>query len=135
MISPFVKLTTVTGSLITLGFGVWHFFVPRVWHWYSSFDQNVPELVAAVRVINFFSSLYLVCFGVVSILFVYREPVDRFYLQVQLLLMALLWGLRVVMQLISPQGMRSPFLRYGMLAAFALAFGLFFVAYLGSVGK
>lgn len=133
MRSPFVRLATIAGSLITIGFGVWHLFVPQIWHWYRYFDPQATELVAAVRAINFFFSISLIFFGAISILFVYRHPVDVFYLRVQLGVMTLLWGLRVVMQLIYPQGTINPALRYGMLAAFVLTFALFLLAYVGSM--
>jgi len=43
-ISPVTSLVTV-GSAATIGFGVWHFFVPRIWNWYSYFDPSAVELV------------------------------------------------------------------------------------------
>lgn len=133
MISPIVKVTTLIGSLITLGFGAWHLFVPQIWHWYRYFDPEATELVAAVRAINFFFSLSLIFLGAVTILFALRRPVVPFYLRVQLLAMALLWGLRVGMQLLYPQGTIDPLFRYGRLAAFVLTFLLFLVAYLGAL--
>jgi hypothetical protein len=132
MISPAIRLTTVIGSLITIGFGAWHLFVPRLWHWYHYIEEQATELVAAVRAINFFFSISLVLFGITNIVFVYRKPADPFYLRVQLLMASLLWGARVVMQLLYPQGTINPALRYGMLATFVLTFALFLFAYAGS---
>jgi hypothetical protein len=60
-------------SSASIGFGIWHFFVPRVWNWYSYLDINATELVAAIRAIYVFFSLSLVLFGIVNILFIYRE--------------------------------------------------------------
>lgn len=130
--SLLVKIITSIGSLITIGFGAWHLFVPRIWRWYRYFDAQATELVVAVRAINIFFSVSLILFGVVSLLFVYRKPVDPFYLRVQLLAMTVLWGLRVLMQVLYPQGTLSPALRYGMLAAFGATFLLFLIAYMGS---
>ena len=135
MASTLVKITTLTGSLVTLGFGVWHLFVPKIWQWYSYMDEKATELIAAVRAVNFFFSISLVFFGMVSLLFLFRKPVDLYSLRVQLLVMTTLWGCRVGMQLFFPQGTINPALRYGMLAAFVVTFGLFLTAFLGTFGR
>ena len=44
------------GASASVGFGMWHFFVPKAWKWYSYIDINATELVAAVRAINVFFS-------------------------------------------------------------------------------
>jgi len=68
-----VKIFVIFGSSASIGFGIWHFFVPRAWNWYSYIDSNATELVAAVRAINAFFSLSLVLFGIVNILLIYGE--------------------------------------------------------------
>jgi hypothetical protein len=45
-----VKILVLSGSFGSIGFGIWHFFVPEMWKWYSYIDVNATELVAAVRV-------------------------------------------------------------------------------------
>ena len=52
-----VKILVIFGSSASIGFGIWHFFVPKAWKWYSYIDSNATELVAAVRAINAFFSL------------------------------------------------------------------------------
>lgn len=52
---PAKILVTVAG-LVTMGFGIWHFFIPKVWNWYSYIDAAAPELIIAVRAINVFFS-------------------------------------------------------------------------------
>jgi hypothetical protein len=69
----------------------------------------------------------------VTLLFVYRKPVDMFYLRVQLLVMTLLWGFRVVMQLVYPQDTINPATQYGMLSVFVLSLMLFLIAYLSVI--
>ena len=49
-----VKILVMIGSCASIGFGIWHFFVPKAWNWYSYIDINATELVAAVRAINAF---------------------------------------------------------------------------------
>jgi hypothetical protein len=118
--------TLVTfGSAASIGFGVWHLFVPRIWNWYSYIDPAATELVVAVRAINVFFSLSLVLFGVMNLLMAYGRSVDRFSLLVVLGATCVLWAARVVMQLLYPQGSMNPALQYGMLAAFVVILGCY----------
>ena len=58
--SILAKILVTFGSSASIAFGVWHFFVPRAWKWYSYIDPNATELIAAIRAINMFFSLSLV---------------------------------------------------------------------------
>jgi hypothetical protein len=113
-----VKVLVLVGSSASIGFGIWHFFVPRVWKWYSYIDVNATELVAAVRAINVFFSLALVLFGIVNILFIFGDKSNRYSLIVMLAATSILWLTRVIFQLIFPQGSINPVLQYGMLSVF-----------------
>jgi len=113
-----VKYLVVIGSSISIGFGIWHFFVPQVWKWYSYIDGNATELVAAVRAINAFFSLSLVLFGTVNILLIYGDKSNRYSIIVMLAATCVLWITRVAFQVIYPQGSLYPGLQYGMLSAF-----------------
>ncbi len=108
-----------TGSVVSVGFGVWHFFVPAWWAWYSYIDPSATELVIAVRAINAFFSLSLVLFGLVNVLLVWRKRSDRYSTGVVLAATCALWATRVAFQLAYPQGSANPHLRYGMLLTFA----------------
>jgi hypothetical protein len=114
-----IKILVSFGSIITAGFGVWHFFVPKLWDWYSYIASQATELVAAVRAINIFFSLCLVLIGVADMLFVYFQP-NRFPLIVMLSVSVILWAVRCLMQILYPQGSISPMLQYGMLSAFMI---------------
>ena len=115
-----VKILVTFGSLASIGFGIWHFFVPRAWKWYSYIDANATELVAAVRAINVFFSLSLVLFGLVNILFIYGDRSNRYSIIVMLAATSILWVTRSIFQLIYPQGSLYPGLQYGMLFAFVV---------------
>ena len=106
------------GSSASIGFGVWHFFVPTAWKWYSYIDVTATELVVAVRAINAFFSLSLVLFGVVNVLLVYGDRSSRYSVTVVLAATCILWMTRVAFQLVYPQGSMTPILQYGMLSAF-----------------
>jgi hypothetical protein len=113
-----VKILVTIGSSASIGFGIWHFFVPEAWKWYSYIDVNATELVVAVRAINVFFSLSLILFGILNILFVYGNNSNRYSIIVLLTATCILWITRVVFQLIYPQGSMNPVLQYGMLSAF-----------------
>ena len=115
-----VKILVMIGSSASIGFGIWHFFVPRAWNWYSYIDINATELVAAVRAINVFFSLSLVLFGMVNILLIYGDKANRYSIIVMLAATCILWLTRLTFQLIYPQGSLYPGLQYGMLSAFMI---------------
>ncbi len=132
--SLLVKALVATGSAVSIGFGVWHFFVPTWWTWYSYIDPSATELVLAVRAINAFFSLSLVLFGVVNVLLIWGKRSNRYSIGVFLAATCVLWATRVVFQLVLPQGSANPVLQYGMLAAFTVVFlcyaiSLFIVAF------
>jgi len=49
-----VKILVTFGSSASIGFGIWHFSVPKAWKGYSYIDTNATELVKAMRAINVF---------------------------------------------------------------------------------
>jgi hypothetical protein len=115
-----VKIIVMIGSSASIGFGIWHFFVPIAWSWYSYIDCNATEMVAAVRAINVFFSLSLVLFGIVNILLIYGEKSNIYSIIVLLVATCILWLTRVSFQVIYPQGSLYPDLQYGILLAFVL---------------
>ena len=86
-----VKILVMLGSCASIGFGIWHFFVPTIWKWYSYMDVTATELVAAVRAINAFFSMSLVLFGIVNILLVYGDKSNRYSISVMLAATCVLW--------------------------------------------
>lgn len=116
----FDKILVGVGSAISIGFGVWHFFVPQAWKWYSYIDQSATELIAAIRAINAFFSLSLVLFGAVNILLIYGDRSNRFSTTVMLTATCVLWLTRVIFQVVYPQGSQFSGLQYGMLTAFVI---------------
>jgi hypothetical protein len=122
MIASLAPPLVTVGSIASIGFGVWHFFVPRIWDWNSYLDPSAAELAVAVRAINVFFSLSLVLFGLVNLLLIHHKSGSRYPVSVVLGATCVLWAARVVMQLAYPQGSMSALLRYGMLVAFSVVF-------------
>ena len=118
--NPLVKILVMIGSGASIGFGIWHFYVPKAWKWYSYIDANATELVAAIRAINAFFSLSLVLFGIVNILLIYGDKSNRYSIMIMLAATCILWLTRVAFQLVYPQGSLNPGLQYGMLSAFMI---------------
>lgn len=114
------KILVSVGSISTFGFGIWHFFVPKIWSWYSYIKPEAKELIAAVWAINVFFSLCLVLIAVADMIFVFSE--NRLGLIVMLAISSILWGVRIIMQLVYPQGSINPALQYGMLGSFIVIF-------------
>lgn len=133
MTNSLVKILVMIGSSASIGFGVWHFFVPQAWKWYSYIDPKATELIVAVRAINVFFSLSLVLFGILNMLFVYGGKANRYSIIVTLAATCILWLTRLVFQLVYPQGSINPLLQYGMLSAFIVVtlcytISLYFIA-------
>ncbi len=116
----FTKVLVTIGSSASIGFGIWHFFVPKAWNWYVYIDARATELVIAVRAINVFFSLSLVLFGIVNLLFVLGGRANRYSIMVMLAATCALWLTRLVLQLVTLQGSINPVLQYGMLTVFIL---------------
>lgn len=120
MVNTLARIFATIGSCATIGFGVWHFFVPSAWHWYTYIDSKATELAAAVRAINVFFSLSLVLFGILNILLIGGNKSNRYSIIVMLGATSILWLTRVALQVIYPQGTLYPGLQYGMLSAFLI---------------
>jgi hypothetical protein len=118
MQSSLMKTLVTIGSVASIGFGAWHFFVPRAWGWYSYMAPDATELVLAVRAINVFFSLCLVLFGLMNIALTFGKDTGRFAILVVLGATVIMWTTRVVLQVVYPQGSASAALQYGMLAVF-----------------
>jgi len=123
------RILTTVASAGSIGFGIWHFFVPKMWNWYSYMDASATELVLAVRAINVFFSLSLVLFGLMNLLMAYGQRANRYSVLVVLGATCTLWAARIVMQLAYPQGSMSPALQYGMLGAFVVVLGCYAAAF------
>lgn len=119
-INLLAKIFVLIGSSASIGFGLWHFFVPRAWNWYSYIVPSATELIVAIRAINVFFSLSLVLFGLINILLMYGNLSNRYSMIVMLIATSILWLTRLVFQIIYPQGSINPVLQYGMLSAFIL---------------
>ncbi|MDH5680809.1 MAG: hypothetical protein OEZ36_04420 [Spirochaetota bacterium] len=98
------KVLMRAGSVMMLGFGLWHFFVPSIHNWFSYIPEAPSELLKAIRAANFFLSLELCVFGVMGITLSLMITTNRKAVLLYLLLMSGLWIIRAFYQLVEPQG-------------------------------
>jgi hypothetical protein len=115
-----IRVLTTIASIVTIGFGVWHVFVPKIWRWHTYIDSKATELVRAIQAINIFFSLSLVLIGLMNIIVIWSSESNRFSILIVLSVSIVLWVTRSVLQIANPQGSFNPFLRYGMLLAFLI---------------
>ncbi len=118
MVNLLTKVLVTIGSAASVGFGIWHFTVPKTWSWYSYIDPKASELILAVNAINIFFSLSLVLFGLMNALLILGSGSNRYSMAIVLGASCILWLARVALQLARPQGSMSPALQYSMTAAF-----------------
>lgn len=123
-----VKTLVGIGSVVSIGFGLWHFTVPGTWRWNDYIRPEATELLLAMRAVNVFFSLSLVLFGLVNLLLVFSGRSNAYSVAVVLAATCVLWLTRVVLQVVYPQGTVIPWLQHGMLAAFAGVFACYAVA-------
>ena len=123
-----VKVLVTMASAVSVGFGIWHFFVPKIWNWYAYIDARATELILAIRAINVFFSLSLVLVGVLNWLFAMGGGANRYSVIALLAATSILWLVRLVIQLRYPQGSINPLLQYGMLLAFSWVFFCYIIS-------
>jgi hypothetical protein len=115
-----IGILTTVASIVTIGFGIWHFFVPGIWRWFTYIDSKATELVLAIRAINIFFSLSLVLTGLMNIVLIWSGESNRFSILIVLSVSIVIWLTRLILQIAYPQGSINPFIRYGMVLAFLL---------------
>ncbi|KAF0214624.1 MAG: hypothetical protein FD178_2256 [Ignavibacteria bacterium] len=99
------KILLVVGGSITLCFGVWHFFVPTKYNWFSYTPSLPSELKRAIEASNFFLSTMLVLFGIVTMYFAISETSE---VKIMMITMSVLWLIRTIYQIVEPQGSLIP---------------------------
>lgn len=125
-----IVILTVIGSVVSIGFGIWHFFVPNIWNWYSYIVPEATELIIAIRAINFFFSLLLVLLGVANVLCIMKLPNGKFQTCIVISMSAMLWTTRVIMQVLYPQGSQNKIIQYSMLLIFIIVLTCFLISLL-----
>lgn len=124
-----IRILTTAGSVLTIGFGMWHFFVPKIWHWHTYIDSKATELMLAIKAINIFFSLSLVLIGLMDIIIIWSSKSNKFTILIVLSVSIILWVTRLILQIVYPQGSGNPFLQYSMLFAFIIVTVLYIASF------
>ena len=115
----FTRMLVIVGGLVTLAFGIWHFFAPSLYHWFDYIPSAPAELIKTIVATNFFLSVTLVLFGTLAIVIAIWQWQNNSPVKIMLWVMSILWLVRAVYQLILPQGTAIPGLSIGMTAIFS----------------
>ncbi len=119
------RATEMAGGLITLGFGIWHFFIPSMFGWYDYLQDDPVELSRGVGASNFFLSFSLSLIGATSVAFPSLFPDSGSANTVWLWANVGLWTARSIYQAVAPQGTQVNGLAQSMLAGFIVTDLLF----------
>lgn len=119
------KGTEIAGGIITLGFGIWHFFIPSLFGWYDYLRDKPEELTRAISATNFFLSFSLSLIGGTSVVLPTIFPEAETFNIVWLWANTALWTARSVYQMANPQGTQIKGLAPAMLTGFILTDLLF----------
>ena len=125
--SGFLRLTAALGLAIHLGFGVWHFFMPRRCGWYDQLAGMPAELTNAVGAANFFLAVTMLLLGLGVLGVIIWSWGNTRGVTFALGGMALLWALRAGYQLLRPLGTAIPGLGVILLVVFCLTAACFAV--------
>ena len=119
------RATEMAGGLVTLGFGVWHFFIPSMFGWYDYLQDDPVELSRGIGASNFFLSFSLSLIGATSVAFPSLFPDSASANTVWLWANVGLWTARSIYQAVAPQGTQINGLAQSMLAGFIVTDLLF----------
>jgi hypothetical protein len=112
------RATEMVGGLITVGFGIWHFFIPSMFGWYDYLQDDPVELSRGVGASNFFLSFSLSLIGATSVAFPSLFPDSGSANTAWLWANVGLWTARSIYQAVAPQGTQVNGLAQSMLAGF-----------------
>jgi hypothetical protein len=96
------KACFIAGLAISFGTGIWHFFVPYLYRWYSYIPQAPRSIVVSIDWINFFFSLILSGNSFLLLLFrrrIYLKEVVSFTFYG---FMVFVWLARVILTVVHP---------------------------------
>jgi hypothetical protein len=127
------KILVFSGLIITLLFGIWHLFVPKLYKWFSYIPDVPLELKNAITATNFFLSLALILISVLAFLIFQNSTPSRMILQIICFPLGILWAARLIYQVFIPQGLMIQNLRYYLIIIFLIPFCCFIIPLLQTI--
>lgn len=121
------KIFLNIGLFLSLAFGVWHFFIPYAYKWYSYIPDAPRAITVSVDWINFFFSLFLT--GNSLLLIIYQKEIGlgnkgiySFYV-----FLVFVWFSRVIITIVHPWNQKFQFIDTAQLIVFLFVFILLFL--------
>ena len=96
------KRMYLTGMILSLAVGIWHFFVPWLYQWYSYIPQQYQNLIVGIDYTNLCFSLLLS--GISFILIIWHKKVFAKNKETMVIYVFLIfvWLFRVALTIIEP---------------------------------
>ena len=112
------------GLSISLLFGLWHFFIPYMFNWYSYIPDAPRSIIVSIDWINFFFSLLL--FGISIILLFLQKQIVQVNTNVYsfFALLVFTWLSRIVITIIHPWNIKYQFIDIIQITIFTIVFVL-----------
>lgn len=128
------KISLFTGLSLSTLVGVWHFFIPNLFEWYSFIPEDASSLMVGIVWTNFFFSLFLS--GISVLLMVFSKEIglhNPAFFSVYAFLI-FVWLCRIIITVILPmQGYDVVFV--GSMTAFSLIFLLLVFPFFSALKK
>ncbi len=116
------KLIVIIGLVISTLVGLWHFFVPYLYQWYSYIPEAPRAIIVSVDWINFLFSLLLSGNSIILIFFRKKLFKGDNILVTYYGFLVGVWFCRIVITIIHPWN--YDFMLLGQLVAFIIIFAL-----------
>lgn len=118
-----VKTLYYTGLGLSLLVGIWHFFVPYMFQWYSYIPEQYENLTVGIDWVNFFFSLLLTGLSAILILMGKKMFAKNHETMVFYGFSVFVWLARVVVALVHPWPVEpNAWASYGQLIASIVIF-------------
>jgi len=97
-----MKILFFIGLSLSTGVGIWHFFVPYLYQWYSYIPEDYKSLYVAIDWTNFFFSLLLTGYSLLLIILNKKIFSKNKELLIMYGFMVFVWFCRVAITFINP---------------------------------
>jgi len=97
-----MKILYLIGLILSALVGIWHFFVPYLYQWYSYIPNEYRSLIVGIDWINFFFSLFLTGYSILLIIMkekIFNKNKEMFIMYG---FMVFVWFCRVAITFINP---------------------------------
>jgi len=125
-----MKIMYLIGLILSTLIGIWHFFVPYLYQWYSYIPDEYKALIVGIDWTNFFFSLLLTGYSILLIIMkekVFNKNKEMFIMYG---FMVFVWFCRVAITFINPWPLEPiAWVAYGQQIATFIIFLLQFIPF------